>query len=467
MYDVIYTSATALAREIRSRTISAEEVIDTYLHRLDVVNPRINAVIQRCDAVARQSARHADVALAHAKTCGPLHGIPMTISDGFDTIGVITSGGTLGRTRYVPQHEATIVARLRAAGAILIGKTNTPELELAYETDNLIYGRTNNPYDLDCTCGGSSGGAAATVAVGGSAFDIGNDVGGGICLPAHFCGVAGLRPTMGRIPRTGMVWPLGGLLDSLIQPGPLARSVEDLWLLFSLIAGSDWQDPSVIPMPVNDPTLVDIRHLRVAVHTNDGLMDARPQTVNGIYTAAQALLDAGLYVDEKRPTVLNQSIDLFFDLLDADTTLVVEALLRKHGSTRCHPWLQAATAEHPNLSPHTLTSLISRLEHFRSTMLMFMQKFDIIICPPCAFVAPPHNTWRDPDKRRGFGYAAAYSLAGWPSVVVRCGETSDHLPIGLQIIARPWCEDAALAIAWYLEDVFGGWQPSTLFADSE
>ncbi|ETW91961.1 MAG: hypothetical protein ETSY1_45910, partial [Candidatus Entotheonella factor] len=190
------------------------------------VNPSLNAVIKLSAERALDEARVADQAVLNGGELGPLHGVPMTIKDSLDTAGVVSTGGTKGRESYTPQEDATVVARLREAGAILLGKTNTPELTLAGETNNLIYGQTNNPYDLSRTPGGSSGGAGAIIAAGGSPLDMGSDTGGSIRLPSHFCGIAGIKPTSGRVPRTGHVVPFGlGAVDALTQNGPMARFV--------------------------------------------------------------------------------------------------------------------------------------------------------------------------------------------------------------------------------------------------
>jgi len=265
---LIYSSTTALAQAIRDRRISSEELVNACLARIQEVNPKINAVVQLAADQARAQAREADAALARRESRGLLHGVPMTIKDSLDTAGLISTGGTKGRASFVPKEDATVVARLRAAGAILLGKTNTPELTLSFETTNLVYGRTSNPYDLSRTSGGSSGGAAAIVASGGAPFDIGSDYGGSIRLPSHFCGIAGIKPTAGRVPRTGHIYPFGGILDSFQQIGPLARSVDDLALLLPLIAGPDGVDPGVLLMPLLDPEAVEVSWLRVSFHTD-------------------------------------------------------------------------------------------------------------------------------------------------------------------------------------------------------
>ena len=207
--------------------------------------------------------------------------MPFTIKDSLDTAGVVTTAGTVGWRDRVPERDATVVARLREAGGILLGKTNTPEFTWANETDNDVYGRTSNPYDLARTPGGSSGGSAAIVAAGGSPFDIGSDSGNSIRQPAHLCGVAGIKPTSGRVPRTGH-WPgYEGLFESFTQLGPIARRVEDLALVLPLIAGPDGEDPHVVPAPLGDPASVDVSRLRVAWFADNGDPDAHARDDRG------------------------------------------------------------------------------------------------------------------------------------------------------------------------------------------
>src|SRR5690348_6896948 len=230
MDNIIFASAATLARAIREKQVSSREVVEAYLQRIEAINPTLNAVVQVRAEAARAEARQADEALARGELRGPLHGVPFTIKDTYDVAGMICTCGTKGRAANVAQQDATAVARLRAAGGIALGLTNVPELLLAYESDNLIYGRTNNPYDLARTPGGSSGGEAATIAAGGSPLGLGTDSGGSIRVPAHFCGVAGLKPTWGRVPLTGLFPPPFGTSARLRHAGPLARYVEDLAL---------------------------------------------------------------------------------------------------------------------------------------------------------------------------------------------------------------------------------------------
>ena len=276
-----FRSATRLAAMIRDREASSVEIVEACLARIADVNSRINAVVAFADdALVR--ARAADAALARGADPGPLHGVPFTIKDSLDTAGVVTTAGTAGWRTRVPERDATVVARLKAAGGILLGKTNTPEFTWSNETDNDVYGITRNPYDLERTPGGSSGGPGAAVAAGCAPFDIGSDTGNSIRQPAHVCGIAGIKPTSGRVPRTGH-WPgFTGLLENLTQLGPMARRVEDLALLLPLIAGPDGEDPHVAPVPLGDPAAVAVDGLRVVMFTDNGIMTPTLETIAAV-----------------------------------------------------------------------------------------------------------------------------------------------------------------------------------------
>ena len=256
--EIYYSSVRALASAIRSRDVSSVEVVQAFLDRIESVNPQLNAVVALAGDEALDAARAADVKLSRGEATGPLHGVPMTIKDSIDTAGIVTTYGTKGRSTFVPEKDATVVSRLKSSGAILMGKTNTPEFTLSYETSNNIYGVTNNPYDLTRTPGGSSGGASAILAAGGSPFDIGSDYGGSIRLPSHCTGIAGIKPTSGRVPRTGHGFPFGGLLDAFQQLGPMARHVTDLSLLLPILAGPDWVDPYIVPMSLQNHMALDL-----------------------------------------------------------------------------------------------------------------------------------------------------------------------------------------------------------------
>jgi amidase len=462
--ELIFTSAAELARAIRAKEVSAEEVVETHLHRIGEVNPKLGAIVRLTADSARAQARNADAALAKGQYKGPLHGVPITIKDNVETAGVICTGGTQGRASFIPKNDATIVKRMRAAGAIILGKTNLPELGLAFETDNLLFGRTNNPYDLSRTPGGSSGGEGAIIAAGGSPLGLGNDMGGSIRLPAHFCGIAGIKPTIGRVSLTGhFPWSIG-MLDALWAPGPMARFVEDLILTLPIVAGVDWQDPMLAPMPIGDPKSIDIKDLRVAFYTDNGIMSPTAETVDAVEKAAKVLTKAGANISHDCPEGIEQSYEIFSSLLAADGGAGMEKLLQAVGTTEMHIWTRKLLELHRNfgMTPAEIGSLLRRWTTFKSLMLSFLQRYDVIICPVCAYAAQPHGASMSAEKIPGFSYTMTYNLTGWPSVVVRSGTSLEGLPIGVQIVGRPWREDVVLAVALHIETSLSGWQPPKL-----
>ena len=459
--EIIYASARTMARAIQDKEVSAVELVEAHLARIEEVNPTINAVVKLAAERARAEAAEADAALARGESKGALHGVPFTLKDSIDTEGIITTGGTLGRSEFVPDADATVAARLRAAGGILLGKSNTPELTLAAETDNLVYGRTNNPFNVDRTTGGSSGGAGAIVCCGGAAFDIGSDTGGSVRYPAHFCGIAGLKPNSGRVPRTGhIVSHSMGAVDSLTQNGPMARYVEDLALLLPIISGPDWSDPFIVPMPLGDPADVDLGGLRVCFYTDNGIRTPTAETVAAVRMAADALADAGCSVEEDVPSVIAENPNISNELSGGDGRAWTNRLLEKWGTTETFPYLtrRIARSQDDRVSVGDFTARLEHVDGFRSAMLGFMQDYDVIICPVAAFAALPHGESLKDENQPGMSYAATYNITGWPSTVIRGGTSPEGLPIGVQAVARPWREDVSLAVAQYLEGVLGGWQ---------
>src|ERR1700694_175575 len=295
--NVIGASATWLAKAIRTGRVSSEEVVSAHLEQIGAVNPRLNAVVRTEDHKGLVQARAADRQVARRAAVGPLHGVPFTVKDIFDTAGVVTTAGLERLKTNVPDKDATVVARMRAAGAILIGKTNCPPGGIGDDSANSVHGGTRNPYDLQRSPGGSSSGEAAIIAAGGSPFGIGSDSGGSIRLPAHYCGIAALKPTAGRVPSTGGYALDGGLTDPRSQVGPMARFVEDLWLLLPILCGPDNVDSGVIPMPLAK-RLGPVKGLKVAWYGDDGITKPTRATTAAVRAAANALRVAGCKVAE-------------------------------------------------------------------------------------------------------------------------------------------------------------------------
>jgi amidase len=462
MDKLIYPSTTTLAKAIRAKEVSSEEVVRACIERVRAVNPRLNAVVQLPTEQALAQAREADRALARGELRGPLHGVPFTVKDAIETAGVISTGGTEGRAAYVPAEDAVVVKRLRAAGGILLGKTNCPELGWAWETDNLIYGRTYNPYDLSLSPGGSSGGESAIIAAGGSPLGLGSDAGGSVRFPAHCTGITAIKPTSGRVPRTGHFPGPGGTLDSLWQIGPLARCVEDLALALPLISGVDWHDAAVVPMPLRDPRAVDVRNLRAAFYTDNSIAPPTRETTETIEKVAKALSDAGVTVEQARPVGISETYEIYLKLFSADGGAGIEALLKTAGTTRLHPLMgRVLEIQRANcLSPAEFGSLVVRWDAFRSALLAFMERYDAILCPVCAFPGMVHGSTYN--RLEAFSYTMTYNLTGWPAAVVRAGALPEGLPIGVQVATRPWREDVALALAEHIETALGGYRPPPL-----
>jgi len=443
--------------------------VAAHLARIAAVNSTLNAVVQLRADEALADARRADQRMAGGATVGPLHGVPITVKDSFDTVGLASTGGTLGRKGFVPEADATVVARLKAAGAIVLGKTNTPELTLAYEADNLVYGRTANPYDVTRGTGGSSGGAAAIVAACGAPLDIGSDTAGSIRFPAHCCGVAGLKPSSGRVSRAGHIIGPAGLQQWLTTIGPIARSVEDLELAFGIIAGPDGIDPHLAPVPLRASRDVDLRGLRAAFFIDTALASATPDVRHAVTRAADALAAAGVEVEHASLPDLERPFQFFPQLFGADGAAGLEGYLAFLGTRDRSRQVEGAIAlmRAYAMSSAELGDVMMAVDAWRTQALAFMRRFDLVICPAAADVAPvPVGDWLDPAVSWNAGvfpYLVPFNFLGSPSVVVRAGTSTSGLPIGVQCVAHPWREDVALRAAAQVETVLGGWSAPPAF----
>jgi amidase len=423
--EILDLPAIDIAQEIRSGTVSSTEVVTAFLERIERTHSRINAVVQIApDALDR--AREADEAIARGEQLAALHGVPFTAKDIFDTEGVVTAAGIAERAGFTPERDAVVVARMRAAGAVLIGKTNCPPGGGGGVTDNAVYGRTSNPYDPHRTAAGSSGGEAAVLGAGASPIGIGSDSGGSLRVPAHYCGITTLKPTTGRVPNTGAYQLPGGLSDPRSQIGPMSRFVSDLSPALSAIAGPDRYDSGAVPVPLASEDRVVVGDLRIAWYDDDGRTSTTEATKAAVRSAIEAVASRCAAIQEEIPAAMR------------DARSITEGYW---GMSR--------------LRGVEIEDLFERWDRFRSAMLQFMARFDAIICPVDKHPAPPHAD-DDPDR---FAYTLGFSLSGWPCAVVRAGTSEDGLPIGVQIAARPWEEHVALAIARCIEQDSGGWQP--------
>ena len=467
MDDLLFHSAAEIAAAIRNRTISAIEVVEMHLRQIERVNDDLNAVVcltaeQALDAAKQADNRSLDDELP------PLYGVPITLKDSIDTAGVVTTYGTTGRRDFVPERNATVAERLLDAGAILLGKTNTPEFTLGGEIDNPVYGKTFNPYNLTHTPGSSSGGSAAIVAAGGAALDLGSDTGGSIREPANFCGLAGIKPTSGRVSRMGHALPFGcGLGDSLTTIGPLARSVDDLELALHLIAGPDGIDYTVSPTELKSSKTALAKPLRIAYYTDGNLGVLNEPIGQMVKDVATLFAEDGHSVVESIPDGVAMAAGVFSDLLNVDGAAWLRGLLAKAGTDRPGPNLAKILKAAISAETPSTTTILKNLTNLRSAAWQWMQSFDAIICPVQPYAALPHGDvlQLDGTTAAAWSHMNFYNLTGWPAGVVRASTTSDGLPVGVQIVARPWREDVVLAMLKKIEIAFGGYQrPSLDFA---
>ncbi len=435
MDELCCVSAATLARRIRDRELSSEEVVQAHLQRIESINPRLNAVVQLAAEQALKDARAADAALAHGQPFGALHGVPFTVKDWIDAAGLPCTGGDLAFRTRVPTEDATVVARMRQAGAILLGKTNVM-------VENPVYGRTNNPYNLAYSTTGSSSGEAALIAAGGSPLGLGSDSGGSIRQPAHACGIAGLKPTTGRIPLTGHFPFIGAMNDPRTSIGPMARFVEDLALALPILSGMDWKDASVIPMPLADWRAVDGRTLRVAYYTHHAQAEPTLETAETCRRVAHVLAGMGALVEEALPPRIEEA------------SQITRQYWRRPESGSADEWVADGEAR---LSSVEVEQHLFAWDRFRRALIGFMAHYDVILTPVAERPATLHGT-----DAGWIPYTLPYSLTGWPCAVVRAGTSPEGLPIGVQVVARPWRDDVALAVAHTIERALGGWQPPKL-----
>jgi amidase len=467
--DVVYISLTEMSERIRAKRLSPVELVDAHLARITQLNPKVNAFVTVDKKRAREQAKSAEAALsssAKSDSLGPLHGVPISIKSSIDVAGLPCECGSILRKGNVPSEDAPLVKRLRAAGAIILGNTNVPEFLMAYETDNLLYGRTNNPWDLSRTPGGSSGGEAAAIAAGCSAGGVGSDGGGSIRVPAHYSGICGLKPTPGRIPSTGHFPGSAGPFAQLGVVGPMARTIRDVERLFEVMAGPDPGDPASAPVPLRRWSAQEIRKLGVACFVDDDATPVTPETAAAVRAAAEALRAQGFHVTEWRPQNLDRVWQLWWNLFGRTGQMAFAATIESH-EAELSPILRAFRAKVAELPPLTAQELLNTLlarDVLRANLLAKMEEFPILICPACAVPAFRHGEreWtvqgRKVEYLKAMSYSQWFNLLGNPAAVVPVGRSPEGLPIGVQIVGRPWEDEAVLAVAAKIEDACGGFR---------
>jgi Asp-tRNA(Asn)/Glu-tRNA(Gln) amidotransferase A subunit family amidase len=466
MSELNFLSAAAMAEQIREKKISPLELLDAHLVRIARLNPRLNAFVALDEEHARRDARTLEAEVSRGEIRGSLHGVPLSVKSSIDVAGLRCEAGTRLRAGNVPSRDAVLVSRLRAAGAIILGVTNTPELLMAWETDNRLYGRTNSPWDLDRTPGGSTGGEAAAIASDCSAGGVGSDGGGSIRVPAHFSGICGMKPTPGRIPATGHFPISSGPFALLGVVGPMARTVGDLQLLFEVMAGPDDGDPLSAPAPLRKIAREELLRTRVGYFEDDGRTPVTPETRGAIRTAAAALQRAGFEVLPFRPEGLEEARQLWWKLFGTAGGMVLRPYVQGHEkelSPLLKEFLSWVAAE-PVHTGETLLSTWLERDALRGRFLEQMRSFPILLCPAAAIPAFRHGerSWLIEGKTVNYldawSYTEWFNLLGNPGVVVPVGKSPEGLPVGVQIVGQPWEEELVLAMAAEIERECGGFR---------
>jgi amidase len=475
MSELNFLTATAMAKGIREGKISPVELLEVHIERLERLQPKLNAFVHTDFDRARQQAQAAERAVA-AKAQGPssdkspglgaLHGVPVTIKSCIDVAGFPVECGTKLRSGLVAQSDAPLVARLRAAGAILLGNTNVPELLMAYETDNLTSGRTNSPWDLARTPGGSSGGEAAAIAAGCSAGGVGSDGGGSIRIPAHYSGISGLKPTPGRVPSTGHFPGSAGPFTYLGVVGPMARTMRDVALLFEVMAGPDAGDPCAAPVPLRRWSTDAIRTLRIGYFESDDFSPATPETRAAVRRAAEALVDQKFSVDEWPMENSDRAWKLWWNLFGRAGQMAFSPMQSGHESEFSPTYrdFRARVAAEPPMSGSELLNTLLERDVLRLRLLAKMEEHAILLCPVCAIPAFRHGEreWQINGRKLEYltvmSYSQWFNLFGLPAASVPVGTSPEGLPIGVQVVGRPWEDEAVLGVAQAIEEACGGYR---------
>lgn len=493
--NIVFATASQLAQMIRDKEVSAVEVLDAYLEQIDKHNSKVNAIVTLDEEKARKRALEADEALAKAENWGALHGVPITIKDIMETAGLLTTAGYPPLKDYIPQRDATTVARLKAAGAIVYAKTNPSKLAGDYQTNNPIFGQTNNPWNLNRTVGGSSGGSASAIAAGFSPLDLGSDIAGSIRHPAHCCGVYAFMPTDRRVPTTGHIPELPGQpkhIRHMLRIGPLARSVEDLQLCFSLIAGADIRQPEIPPVPLDEPTGKKLSDLRIAWTYGYDFLPISKDTRSCIQNLINRLSDTSCYLEECNPTdfdweeaLANYSAFCSYELFAAASKLgILPGMwmgITTEFSARTQTTFKSGTplAKKGNLAfPPSLAkynAVLTERDRQITQMDRFMNEWDVWICPVSITPAFPHCDFGQPIEVDGVkfpyllacgGYTIPLNLTGNPVVVIPMGQSTEGLPIGVQLVGKRWKDMELLAIAAEMTKGIGDFSPAVVLRGS-
>lgn len=472
MSDLLTQPAVDLVALLAAKKISALELAELHIQRIEQLNPRLNAVVDFDPREIRRQAMALDRSTAPR---GPLHGLPLTVKSSISVAGHLCETGSVFNQGRRPTSDAETVTRLRKAGALILGTTNCPEFLMAYETDNRLYGRTSNPWDLTRTAGGSSGGESAAISAGLSAGGLGSDGGGSIREPAHFTGICAMKPTPGRIPTAGHLPNNVGPFALLGTIGPMARTMADVTLLFRVLAGALDIDPVAAPVPYRSPDPEALKKIRIGYFEDDGLVPVTAETRQAVQEAVHSLRRHGFHVEAFRPPSLERARELWYTFFVHCGAMRLEPLGRGRESELSPTFLDflsTARTQVP-LAAAELLGAWCETDVVRSQLLAEMRDFPILLSPVCSIPAFRHGerNWTLHDANgasRSLAYLDAmrftqwFNLLGSPAAVVPISRSAEGLPIGLQLAGRPYGDEEVLAIASILEEDFGYIAPPVL-----
>jgi len=459
MPSLPYSSISEVASLLYSKKISPIELLDSQLARISALQPKLNAFVHLDADAARTSAR----GLSARIPADPLHGIPLTIKSCIEVANWPVPAGSLLRANEIPSRTAPIAERFRNAGAILLGNTNTPEFLMAYETDNRVTGRTSNPWNLDYSSGGSSGGEAAAIAAGLSFGGIGSDGGGSIRVPAHFCGICGLKPTPGRIPSTGHIPPGNSSFGWLGVVGPMARTAADLRILFEVLAGPDPGDPFSVPTPIKEISAEHAKKIRIGILDSSSAGPATPESLAAVVRSGKLLEQSGFRVEPFKLHSLDRVLELWWFFFGPTIAQLFAPMVDGKESQLSPIFLDYLATAHP-AEPTTMLDFITKSaarDAERARILKAMEEVPVLLSPVSSAPAFKHGegAWRSPNGfRETMRHSQWLNLAGLPGLSVPTSTSSDGLPIGVQLIGRPNEEELLLTIAESLELARGPWQ---------
>jgi amidase len=467
--EIVLAPAEKQLELLRAGQVSVAELAEAHIRQIERLNPQLNVFADFDAERVRAQARQLD---AVKSSRGSLHGLPVTIKSSIATAGYRCEIGSLLHKGDIPAEDAVVVARLRAAGALILGTTNCPEFLMAYETANLLHGRTRNPWDLERSPGGSSGGESAAIAAGLSAAGLGSDSGGSVRVPAHFTGICSLKPTPGRVPGRGHLPPCVGPFSILGAIGPMARTIGDVELLFRALAGQDPSDAISPPLALSKPTLDDLRTQTIGFFEDDGLVPVTRETRQAVRSAAQVLRGAGFHVEPFRPRELEALRKLWSTFFVQCGAMFYEPEIhgkRDQLSPIFTEFLSIAEAAGP-LTATELLNAWAELDLLRAKVLDAMRAFPILLCPVASIPAFRHGerTWtvegREVNYLDSVRYTQWFNALAAPAAVVPVGSSPEGLPIGVQIVARPFQDETALAVAAVVDAGFGSRPPPMALA---